>query len=301
MLPARRPYRDEADLVAIKRFTGEQRLRRPQAGDPHPGDLDWWLYYLSADENRADILHLWEDERGLRGWMILYEPNAFDMAVHPDERGGALEAAIIAEGIRLQSQRPHDAGAPLKAFACADESARIALLEQAGFTYAEDYLVCFSRPLTDADLAAPPLPDGFAFLPTVTADDVERRAAVHIDAFHSKRMTTAAYHHFRTAPGYDPALDVAVIAPDGVCAAYAMVWVDPLTGFGLFEPVGTRHAFQRRGLGSAALREGLRRMRGRGMTTATVLTGATNAGNITFYQSVGFRQVNMLRCYTRPA
>lgn len=299
MKAIQRPYRDDADLRALKQFISEQRRHTPHSGYPHPGDLDYWLHYDSSAENRSEILHLWEADGELRGWLILYEPNAFDMAVHQDDRGGQLEAAIIAEGIRLQGLRPHAPDVPLKAVAYADETARIALLEQAGFVPAGNFLECFACDLSD-DLPAPQLPPGFTFLPAVGPEHVEQRADVHKDAFNSKRMNTAAYHTLRTAPNYDPALDVTVVAEDGTAAAFAMVWVDERTGLGLFEPVGTRKTCQRRGLGRAALLEGMRRMRARGMTVATVLTYAGNTGNIAFYEGVGFRRVNTLRSFTRP-
>jgi mycothiol synthase len=102
-----------------------------------------------------------------------------------------------------------------------------------------------------------------------------------------------------TAPDYQPELDVVVVAPDSRFASFAMCWIDPETDIGSFEPVGTRDEFQRRGLGRATMLEGMRRMKARGMTVATVLTWTKDAGNVAFYESLGFEQTNMLRKYTR--
>ena len=102
------------------------------------------------------------------------------------------------------------------------------------------------------------------------------------------------------APGYDPALDVVTVAPDGRFASFAMAWIDPATRIGNFEPVGTRNEFQRRGLGRATLHEGLRRLRASGMDIAIVGTNADNPGNITFYEKAGFRLFERLLAFKKP-
>ena len=47
---------------------------------------------------------------------------------------------------------------------------------------------------------------------------------------------------------YDAALDLAVEAPDGQTAGYALFWFDPVTTVGLVEPMRVEDAFQRRGI-----------------------------------------------------
>jgi GNAT superfamily N-acetyltransferase len=188
-----------------------------------------------------------------------------------------------------------DTDKPQGAFVCADETGRREWLEKRGYV-GEDSLVCFMQPL-DRDLPTPLLPEGFSFIDAMRPEWADRRADVHFNAFHPSRMTAAAYAHFMTAPNYDPALDIVVAAPDGTFASFAMVWLDPETCIGNFEPVGTRDGMQRKGLGKAALLEGMRRMRARGMTVATVLTHADSPGNIAFYKSAGFTPTNMIMKY----
>jgi ribosomal protein S18 acetylase RimI-like enzyme len=295
-----RPYRSPDDLERIKRLSVEGRLASPWSDYPTRGDIDWWLYYGSAAYDRADIVFLWEDESGAtQAWMIFDPPEyKFDMAVAPALRGTDFEAAVSAWGEARLLERARAEGNPapeLEQFAGADETARIANLEARGYT-GEDYLACFAQPLP----AAPPtLPEGYTFLERMTDACVAERAAAHIDAFHSKKMSEAAYRHFMTAPDYNPALDIVVVAPDGRFAAYAMAWADTVSGLGYFEPVGTRHEFQRLGLGRAALREGMRRMHMLGLREALVLAEAKNTGNLAFYQAAGFRQVNMIRMYKK--
>ncbi|MCI0476857.1 MAG: GNAT family N-acetyltransferase, partial [Anaerolineales bacterium] len=76
-------------------------------------------------------------------------------------------------------------------------------------------------------------------------------------------------------------------------------WVDRANKVGEFEPVGTRPAFERRGLARAALLEGMARMKTRGAETALVSTGGAETGAIRLYESVGFKIVNREVTFTR--
>jgi predicted N-acetyltransferase YhbS len=53
--------------------------------------------------------------------------------------------------------------------------------------------------------------------------------------------------------------------------------------------VGTRPAFERKGLGRAVLTEGFRRLKALGAKTACV---ACEPDTLEFYQSVGFEEIN---------
>jgi ribosomal protein S18 acetylase RimI-like enzyme len=151
------------------------------------------------------------------------------------------------------------------------------------------------------DLPAPVLPEGFHFLERMTIEQADLRADVHFDAFSpGSKMTGERYRHFMTtAPLYDPELDITTMGPDGRFASFAMGWIDAPNKLSQFEPVGTRHEWHRRGLGRAALHEGLRRLKARGVETALVETEADDEGNIAFYQDAGFKISNRLLAYER--
>ncbi|MEO8611901.1 MAG: GNAT family N-acetyltransferase [Chloroflexota bacterium] len=294
-----RPYRELADLQKMKALIVEVRKVYPHSGYPHIGDLDWWLYYDSfiKDEPFENIVTLWEDGDQIRAWGIVQMPNAYDLVLHPALRDTSAEMQLHAQMETRIAALVKDADKPQGAFVYVDETARRESLEKRGYV-GEDSLIYFTQPL-NGDLPTPLLPEGFSFIDQMRPEWADRRADVHFNAFHPSRMTAQAYTHFMTAPDYDPTLDVVVAAPDGTFAAFAMVWLDPQTCIGSFEPVGTRNSMQRKGLGKAALLEGMRRMRGRGMTVATVLTYADSPGNIAFYESAGFKQANMIVKYEK--
>ncbi len=107
-----------------------------------------------------------------------------------------------------------------------------------------------------------------------------------------------AYRRLRTTPGYDAELDI-VIESGGRLVSYCVGWTDPASGVGYFEPVGTRPSSAGLGYGRAALHEGLRRMRERGLHTAMVATASINTAAQALYPSAGFRVVDEEHFYTK--
>ena len=98
---------------------------------------------------------------------------------------------------------------------------------------------------------------------------------------------------------YDPSLDLVVEAADGVFAACTICWVDPVNRIGVFEPVGVRSAFRRRGLARGLTLEGLRRLRERGMRTAHVATADFNHPARATYESCGFAVIEEEHTYLK--
>lgn len=292
-----RPYRGLDDLQAMKTLLSERYVQAHETGFLHPGDLDWWTFYIMPSKQQPLEETLWlldGDGDALRGWVTLDPPNGADMAVRVDLRGGAVEADLIDWTVdKLRSAGDIQA---VTLHAWDDETERRALLEARGFT-AEARYYRMGQTL-QTTLPEPRLPEGFRFLFIMQPEDAPARADVHAAAFHPSRMTATFYRHFMTAPGYDPALDTVVVAPDGRFAAFVMAWIDPRSGVANFEPVGTRPEFRRLGLGRACLIEALRRVQAQGMIRAHVSMRIDDAGNREFYEAAGFRQINTDYGYT---
>jgi mycothiol synthase len=221
--------------------------------------------------------------------MLLYpSAGAMDLVIHPRWSGSPAEAQMLDEALAI----PDVSG--LKMFVFADNTPRRHLLNLRGVS-GESCRVHFGQSLSD--IPVPALPDGFRFLERQADDYAKQRAALHAEAFTPSSMTADKYRALMQAPGYDPMLDVVIASPDGRPAAFAMAWADPVSQVGLFEPVGTSPDFQRRGLGRAALLEGMRRLQAQGMNIATVRTNPHLPGVMPFYESAGFRLENTLYCY----
>ena len=85
--------------------------------------------------------------------------------------------------------------------------------------------------------------------------------------------------------------DGGAVAGVAICPRFGWafdVFVSPALGH--FEPVGTRRAFRRRGLGRALLLQGLRELRRLGMETATVQHDAANLAARDLYRGLGFER-----------
>jgi mycothiol synthase len=300
MPPQVRPVAGPADLDAMRAILRAGQAVCPATIYVHPGDLDWWLYYLLRALPWEEIAYLWEDGGKVIGWS-LFTPYlaAFDLFVHPAARRrevlDPLLAWSAAHAAALARQQGH---AEIRTvWVYADDALWIDCLRAHGFTPDPTYsLYALSRPLA----ALPPviLPDGFSLLPAVSEADCAARAAVHRAAFGS-RMTAEDYQRLRQAPGYRSDLDGVVVAPDGRFAAYALAWLDASNRVGVFEPVGTHPDFQRLGLGRAALAAGLRRLAALGATRATVNVEAENAPALALYDRLGFRPANRILGYQR--
>ena len=292
-----RPYAGPADLRAMK-DTLTANLRAGHASY-HRGDLDWWLLPEMTGAAKERI-ELWFKGGACLGWVIFVEAHAdCDVVMHPDWRGSALERELLQwADARLAAAAPKHGLSRVRVYVFADNAFQRAVLGEMGYAEADD-VILYSQPLRARQVLSPiVLPAGFRWLPPMRIEWAAARAAAHTDAFRPSKISPAAYRRFmRNAPDYVGALDIVAVAPAGQHAAFAMVWLDEKNAVGLFEPVGTRRAYQRRGLGRAVLREGLRRMQARGMTRAIVGCDASNEGTQAFYRSAGFReQTRMLFC-----
>ncbi len=101
-------------------------------------------------------------------------------------------------------------------------------------------------------------------------------------------------------PGFEIERELVVVAPDGRFAAFLVYWLDPASRSGLFEPVGCHREYQRRGLATALMVEGLRRMVAAGMRSAIVKHNSDNPAAAALYRSVGFRTRYTITDFRKP-
>jgi GNAT superfamily N-acetyltransferase len=101
-------------------------------------------------------------------------------------------------------------------------------------------------------------------------------------------MSTETCRRVARCALYRPELDLGIVGPDGSVVAFALAWFDPPSGSATFEPIGCVPVWQRKGLSSALMREGLVRLRALGAQTAWVTTSRRRAGANRLYVSLGF-------------
>jgi ribosomal protein S18 acetylase RimI-like enzyme len=247
----------------------------------HVGDVTWGLRQHEGREAEWDF-RVWRDDGRVVAWSWLKSDRGIlEHDVHP-EHLDLLDEILDAPDARV-------------AVAFADDEIRRAALARHGFVRPGQELHVNARAVPDAPDQAP-LPDGFR-LRTVEPGDLAERVAVHRDVWAPSRVTESSYGNVVASWPYRGSLDCVVEAPDGRFAAYVLVWPDDVNGVGLFEPVGTREEFRRRGLGAAVCTFALRRLYEERMRQAIVLCETPAACGL--YESVGFVRQGTLVEYAR--
>jgi ribosomal protein S18 acetylase RimI-like enzyme len=291
-----RAYRDASDVERLKRVAARAFLQVPC----HPYAGVEWVVFGPHGFPPGEIVRIWEDDRGETvGWVLLGSADSFDYRITPELLGTPLEETIIRWGMGgIRGWRKANNLDDRCVVECWDgDHSRAATLSNFGFAARETVGVVFTRPLND-EIPAPRVPGGWRVSGLDDAH-IDSRAQTQYEAFAPGSRTTPKSWRYlmHNAPGYDRDLDNVAVSPEGNVCAAALVWLDSEGNVGEFEPVGTRPAHQRRGLGKAVLLRGLAKMRERGMRTAIVGTNATNTAAIALYRSVGFAIVNRVVAY----
>ena len=120
------------------------------------------------------------------------------------------------------------------------------------------------------------LPDGYRLVSMADDANFASKLRLYHDAWHPGRPVTPLdldlYEFCRTAPTYDPALDISIVAADGEHVAGCTAFPDYVNSNAEIERVCSRSDHRRLGLVKAAIRGGFQALDRAGIRTAT-LTG----------------------------
>jgi ribosomal protein S18 acetylase RimI-like enzyme len=275
----------------------------------HPGDVVWRAYQnLSATPEEE--MRIISDEAGKAVALVeMLAPEGYFVHMPADagDLAEVLRFAVEEAERELRAREPEEGEEPPSQFeteVLTPQAQAAEILRGLGFTPAgEPNYRLNGQPLGD-DLPAPDLRDG-AIIRAVRDEpaDFEARVDLHRDVWTGSKLDLAGYERLRTKPLYRPDLDLVVETAEGELAAYCIVWWDPVTKMGEFEPVGTAERFRGRGYGKAILREGMRRIRALGGEYATVLNSMDDKFEPSrfLYASAGFTTIGTFDRYTRPA
>jgi ribosomal protein S18 acetylase RimI-like enzyme len=292
-----RPYR-ATDLDGLLRLVGECNLRPGTRAPPHPGDV---VHFMSNSLRGCDLerhIFLYEEpEAELRALVMLYPASTwyYEVLLDPDLRsagGVAFETAALAwagDAAWTASQAAGSAeGGAVGVELTMGDAVCQRILERLGYQpVATPGVLYTTRSLRDP-IPDKPLPEEFSMRPVASEGEAGLVAEVHNGAF-SPKWDAEKYLAVMRTPGFQIDHELVVVAPDGRFAAFVIIWLDPISRSGYFEPVGCHRDFQRRGLTSALMYEGMRRMRVAGMETAIVRYYADNVAGVPLYRSVGFQ------------
>ncbi|MEG4515547.1 MULTISPECIES: GNAT family N-acetyltransferase [unclassified Microcoleus] len=260
--------------------------------------------------NKDRDIRLWEDAEGkLIGFaqLSVSEPGeVIDgwlwFRVHPEARGGDVEAAAIAWGeVRMREVSAMRGGrVKLRTYARAEDCDRISLLTSCGFK-ADRYFFRMARSLSEP-IPEPQFPQGFTLRQFPGEQDaaawVEMFNQSFIDHWNHHDLTVDKFKHELAKPDYRNDLDLIAVADDGtfVSFCYCEINVEKCDRTGRNEGwiacLGTRRGFRKIGLGRAMLLAGLHRLKAAGVATAILGVDAENSsGALHLYESAGFHNI----------
>ena len=304
-------YRDDRshDLERmIELVSGATVAAGPRAGHLHPGDVVWGLFQNTGIDP-ATRVHLFEEASGeLAGFVVLYPPGHFMIALAPGVADPtATFTTMTAWAETHLSDEARAAGTPLEAITTETGSidhVTARLLTGAGYhpTGVADFQG--NHQVLDRDLPEVTLPKGATVRAVNGADerDIAARVELHREVWAPSKFTLDGYRRLRERPVYRPDLDLVAVTPEGELAAYCIVWWDPASRTGLFEPVGAAERHRGRRYGSAVMIEGLRRLRALGATDAVVgvATRPESEPARRLYASTGFEVACRWETWRKP-
>ena len=275
-----RTYENEGDTQTIVDLM--VRVRPVDHLDDYPTKADIEEKLASA-KIRANT-RLWFDEDQLIGWAYVDDFNNLYW-----EFDNQYEELLSDEIITWAEACIRNAGDPsvLDAACREDNGRRIAFLKHYGFHQTEDTSVIMTRPLSEP-IPQPALPNGFIIRPIAGVGEAEAVARTHRAAFGTECMTTEKRIIIMSTSGYDPSMDLVVVAPDGSIAAYTICSINEQTKIGFTDPVATHPRYQRMGLARALLLTGLHLLKERGMSFAHLGTDGDNIRMQKAAASAGF-------------
>lgn len=283
----------DADLPRVQAALAAWVKQSGACGYCHPGGIAHRIYAELRGRHRVEeLVRVWEEGPSIVGIAItLRFDAAFDVFTSPSHRGTDAELEMLQSAYEttvdyMKQADREDAAVVTDVFSC--DHVRADLVTRLGFEHYRlwDYITerSLSRPVSE-----PLMPEGFT-IRSATMDDYEQLASVRNDAFGHGWSPELFRDEVMRKPGYHPEAEFVVMTPDQQIAALTATWLDELNRVGLFEPVGTRREFRRRGLARAMMLHGLREMRSAGMETAMVQHDARNLPALELYRNLGFKK-----------
>lgn len=287
-----RIYQSEADYQLMRQLLIQTLPLTTPPLNCTIGDLDWWRS-TTNDPDVISKVKLWFEDLGTL-IAFAWPGNAqVDLMIRPNHR--KLERVILPQ-LEEEFRQSLTAESEKRAFSYwSDEQdyLRNAMLTDFGYQRTDDFLSTNRIALTEKPPSRP-LPTGYSVRSFAGETEIDARVNVHRAAFHPSKMTVEKHRKVMSSPTYRQELDLVCQTEAGDLAAYTIVWFDPFNKIGLFEPVGCHPDHQRRGLASAVMIEGLRRLYDLGATQAYVNSWRDDSAGSYIYKALSFELIGKL-------
>lgn len=270
-----------------------------------PGNRDGnWLqpaweymhYHPALDGSALDRIGIWEDGGEIVA-VAHYESGLGEafFQLHPGYAQLKAEMLDYAEGKLCGLSRT--GRRYVHAYIHAHDAGFEALARARGY----QRMPAYDRPLSRFTIPAPfpeiVLPDGYRLKSLQEDNDMVKIDRVLWRGFdhegESPPENMAGRRKAQSAPSFRKDLNIVVEAPDGGFVSYSGTWFEATNRYAYVEPVATDPDYRRRGLGRAAVLEGIRRCAELGATVAYV------GSDLPFYMAIGFAKVYISQCWTK--
>lgn len=295
MAVTKRHYRT-GDSVRISDFL----IRHYRAGNT---DGNWlqpaWEYALThpyLDEHALGNITVWEDDGEIVG-VVHYEHRLGEafFQTHPDHtdlKPTMLDCAEV--NLRAANEEGH---VNLKAYVNDFDAELETIVRSRGYIPRPDW----NRPLYEFRVTAPipsrALPEGFKLRSLADDNDLRKVDRVLWRGFNHQGEPPAdsleGRRKMQSGPNYRKDLTVVVQDSGGAFVAYCGMWYVPELKYAYVEPVATDPDYRRRGLGKAAVMEGIRRCAFEGAEVAYV------GSDQEFYSAMGFTERHTANCWLK--
>jgi GNAT superfamily N-acetyltransferase len=264
-----------------------QRVRQehPTAGPWEAADLQWWWRLPRSTDNQLQVF--WYDEHGPVASAVTTDWGSstwLDLIVVPSVRYDLIRQ-VFDRGLEQSGARR----SPVEMLVGDEDDVLIEVLEHAGFQPEQADTTAWMEAASAPDLTR--LPDGYS---------LESRADNSSPDHPFELMTREVENRLSQTSLYRPELDLTVIDEHGHGAANALFWLDPSTGIGLIEPVGTSEAHRGRGLARHLISAGIQGLVAAGSERIKVSWELDNEPAAALYLASGFKPATTSSFWAAP-
>lgn len=291
-----RPYQSESDYALMRQLLIQTFPLTEPPLNCTIGDIDWWRSTPPESAGAPDVttrIKLWFDDAGTLVAFAWPAADQVDLMVHPNHRQLERSALPQIEDEFRQSLTAESTSRAFHYWSYEQDHVRNTMLSEFGYQRLENFLSTNKLALP-AKPESRPLPAGYTIRAFAGESEIEARVNVHRAAFHPSKMTVERHRRAMALPTYRQELDLVCQTAEGTLTAYTIIWFDEVNRIGLFEPVGCHPDFQRKGLASAVMTEGLRRLYDLGATHAYVNSWREDSAGSYTYKALGFDLIGRL-------
>lgn len=283
-----RSYKGPEDFERIGHFLVKTYQPKGKSGNWLQPRWEYMCYHPDLDESALNRIGVWEDDGNIVG-VAVYEIRLGEVyfQIHPDFTHLKSDVLKYAEN-HLYAELD-DGRRYVRAYINDFDTEFESIARRQGYKKCEDTPEPESQFTITDPFPTISLPDGFQLKSLQDDNDINKiHRVLHRGFNHPGEPPEEGIEGRRkmeSAPNFRRALNIVVEAPEGSFASYCGMWYEASNKIAYVEPVATDPDYRRKGLGTAAVLEGIRRCGELGATVAFVGTART------FYTAMGFRKI----------